>query len=55
MRESDDIADKRQRCTAALSALQEALTTLERLPANLMSQVRYPYTLSQDGWSSSQN
>ena len=45
MRESEDIADKRQRCTAALGALQEALTTLERLPTHLMSQVRYPYSL----------
>lgn len=45
MQESDDIASKRQRCTAALAALQEALTTLECLPANLMSQVSNLYSL----------
>ena len=39
MRESEDIAFKRQRCVAALAALQEALTTLERLPVHLTSQV----------------
>jgi hypothetical protein len=45
VREREDVAARRQECTAGLAALREALTALERLPANLMSRVR-------PGWSS---
>ena len=40
VREREDVATRRQECTAGLAALREALTALERLPANLMSRVR---------------
>ena len=40
VREREDVAARRQECTAGLAALREALTALERLPANLMSRVR---------------
>ena len=40
VREREDVAARRQECTAGLAALRGALTALERLPANLMSRVR---------------
>ena len=40
VREREDVAARRQECTAGLAALREAFIALERLPANLMSRVR---------------
>ena len=40
VREREDVAAKRQQCTAALAALKEALSALERLPSHLTARVR---------------